>query len=450
MTQQAVQQLHSRKKLDVMKIKSMYTITEGEHSGALRSVLEKGKAIIAELYRFNPFTMQHLPIEDLVATAKSLEAAGAQALCVATDFRYKATAKDLSSVKAAVSIPVIQRDYIIDPIQIAEAKAHGADGVILIEEFAEESLEDLLEACETIGVEPIIEVCSQPSLERALRTKCKTIIVSNRDPLTGNVDPAGALRMYPFVPRDRSTIVYSALTIPRVAHYYLDHGVAACISGDPFLFSENKKWFIQLAAAPLVKLKSIGARKTAGLAAEAGCDLIGIECYEGAEQFVGPDGVKALAKEIQAGGAEPVCIFNEQKGEEMLAILAASNVRIAQFLDTKSSKEHTKLPKEVIRVFHIAVAENGNPKRKLPEEANPYRDYVVYECPSTEAAKKLIKSLANQQPFPYFLSGTLPLELTDEERSSLCGFEIGDTVFNSRGNLDIFLLKEAISQAKRA
>jgi indole-3-glycerol phosphate synthase len=142
-----------------------------------------GYNIIAELKKASPsrgvIRENYTPAE----LAPRLEAAGAAALSVLTEEEFfQGSLADLKSVKKVVSVPILRKDFIIDPWQVREARAAGADSFLLITAIlSDDLLAELLELGRSLGMEPLVEVHSREEAERAVRARARIIGVNNRD-----------------------------------------------------------------------------------------------------------------------------------------------------------------------------------------------------------------------------------------------------------------------------
>ena len=131
---------------------------------------EPGVAVIAEVKRSSPSKGRLADIADPAALAAAYAAGGARAISVLTEQRrFGGSLADLDSVRAAVDIPVLRKDFIITPYQVHEARAHGADMVLLIvAALAQPVLHGLLERVESLGMTALVEVHTEAEADRAL------------------------------------------------------------------------------------------------------------------------------------------------------------------------------------------------------------------------------------------------------------------------------------------
>jgi indole-3-glycerol phosphate synthase len=173
----------------------------GRH-GRLRAALaapgvaarEAGKpaplALIAEIKRRSPSKGDLAPDLDAVLQARAYEAAGAEAISVLTEpDRFGGSMEDLRAVTAAVQIPVLRKDFIVDPYQVWEAADAGAAAVLLIAAMLPaKSLGTLLDECHDCGLDALVEIHDADDLERAYSVGASMMGVNNRDLHTLDVD----------------------------------------------------------------------------------------------------------------------------------------------------------------------------------------------------------------------------------------------------------------------
>jgi indole-3-glycerol phosphate synthase len=147
--------------------------------GALRA---RRPAIIAEIKRASPSKGDIFPDLDPATVAAAYAANGAAAISVLTDRHFKGTLDDLRAVRAAVSLPILRKDFIFDPYQIYEARAAGADAILLIAAMLEQPLMAELAACaRDLGLATLIEVHNAEEFRRAQTLDPDLIGINNRD-----------------------------------------------------------------------------------------------------------------------------------------------------------------------------------------------------------------------------------------------------------------------------
>ncbi|PIP03697.1 MAG: indole-3-glycerol phosphate synthase TrpC [Zetaproteobacteria bacterium CG12_big_fil_rev_8_21_14_0_65_54_13] len=160
------------------------TRTPLDFSGVLcDNVKHKQNAVIAEVKKASPSKGIIRPDFDPVAIARSYEAGGASCLSVLTDVKYfQGDDSYVSDIRAAVSLPLLRKDFMLDPYQIIEAKAMGADAILVILAMLDDVLALELTACaHELGLSVLPEVHNAAELERALKLDTRLMGINNRN-----------------------------------------------------------------------------------------------------------------------------------------------------------------------------------------------------------------------------------------------------------------------------
>ena len=175
-----------------------------------------GVAVIAEVKRSSPSKGALASIDDPAALAAEYEAGGAAAISVLTEGRrFKGTLDDLIRVRLAVSVPVLRKDFIITAYQLFEARAAGADLVLLIvAALSDYELVCLIERAESIGLTPLVEVHTAEEVSRAVAAGARIIGVNARNLQTLEVDPGTFARLAPQIPSGIVRIAESGVRGP--------------------------------------------------------------------------------------------------------------------------------------------------------------------------------------------------------------------------------------------
>jgi indole-3-glycerol phosphate synthase len=170
-------------------------------------------ALIAEIKRASPSRGVLLADFDPLALATVYAANGAAALSVLTDARFfGGDLAHLAAVRAAVSVPVLRKDFVLDPYQVYEARAAGADAVLLIAAALDDArLTDLHALVTELGMAALVEVHSEAELERALALGVPLIGVNNRDLRTFAVDLGTTERLARLVPEEVTLVAESGI-----------------------------------------------------------------------------------------------------------------------------------------------------------------------------------------------------------------------------------------------
>src|SRR5690606_33487001 len=141
------------------------------------------------------------------------EAAGASAISVLTDGEYFGASLDnLMAVRSRVGVPVLRKDFVLDAVQLWEARAAGADAVLLIVRILDDAaLADLLSLSRELGLSALVEVHDERELDRALEAGAEVVGVNNRDLATFRTDLAVTERLAARVPADRILVAESGI-----------------------------------------------------------------------------------------------------------------------------------------------------------------------------------------------------------------------------------------------
>lgn len=190
-----------RSTLPALLARSEQTRAEAARAPAVRdfraALSGEGLAVIAEVKRRSPSRGTIDAALDPVAQSEHYEQGGAAAISVLTERQHFAGAPaDLVAVRRHVGCPVLRKDFIIDELQVAEARAMGADAVLLIVAILEQQmLVHLIEQVRLYGMTPLVEVHDESEAERALAAGADVLGINNRDLATFEVDLATAERL---------------------------------------------------------------------------------------------------------------------------------------------------------------------------------------------------------------------------------------------------------------
>lgn len=209
---------------------------------AMENRLAQGQsAVIAEIKKASPskgvIRKDFYPAE----IAKSYASGGATCLSVLTDRDYfQGSEEYLQQVRAACSLPVIRKDFLIDPYQIYEARAIGADCVLLIVASLEKSqLMDLNELAMSIGLDVLIEVHDEAELEVALQTSNRLIGINNRNLHTFETSLDTTLQLLNKIEDERIVVTESGILAPQDVATMRAAGVNAFLVGEAFMRAED-------------------------------------------------------------------------------------------------------------------------------------------------------------------------------------------------------------------
>jgi len=200
-----------------------------------RSLRRPGISLIAEVKRASPSKGQLRPDLDAVSLARDYEYHGASAISVLTDEHFfQGSLDDLRAVRQETSLPVLRKDFVIDAYQVYEARAAGADAILLIVAVLDDAeLGALYQLSSELGMGSLVEVHDQAELERAMKIKPDILGINNRNLHTFDVDLETTARLVALVPRGTALVAESGI------HTRTDVDRLAAMGADAILVGES-------------------------------------------------------------------------------------------------------------------------------------------------------------------------------------------------------------------
>jgi indole-3-glycerol phosphate synthase len=209
-------------------------------------------SVVAEVKRASPSRgVFPVAVEPREVAAAYLAGGAAAISCLTDEPFFRGSLDDLRAVAeiahAAVSpLPVLRKDFVIDPYQVVEAKAHGADAVLLIAAaLSDEEMRDLHSYAELIGLEALVEVHDEAELARAVDGGASIIGINNRDLKTLVVDLAVTERLAPLVPDDAVVVGESGIFTADDAQRMARAGVHAVLVGEALILQADRAAAVQ-------------------------------------------------------------------------------------------------------------------------------------------------------------------------------------------------------------
>lgn len=188
-------------------------------------------ALIAEIKRATPRGVLNLDL-DAGDMASLYARGGATAISVLTEPEYfRGTLDDLIAARGA-GLPVLRKDFIIDELQVLEARAAGADAILLIVRILGEEFKTLLETAAATGVDALVEVHDETDLQRAADAGASLIGVNHRDLTTFEVDPDRTAKLVPLMPDGATVVALSGVKARADVERLTDAGAGAVLVGE--------------------------------------------------------------------------------------------------------------------------------------------------------------------------------------------------------------------------
>ena len=200
-------------------------------------------AVIAEVKRASPSKGALAAIADPASLAMDYEAGGARVISVLTEpRRFGGSLEDLAAVREAVQVPVLRKDFIVSSYQLWEARAYGADMVLLIVAALEQNaLVSLVERALSIDLVPLVEVHTEDELDRALDAGARVLGVNARNLATLEVDRGVFGRLAPRVPEGVVKIAESGIRGPHDLLAYAAAGADAVLVGESLVTGKDPR-----------------------------------------------------------------------------------------------------------------------------------------------------------------------------------------------------------------
>ncbi|KAL4062781.1 indole-3-glycerol phosphate synthase-domain-containing protein [Scleroderma yunnanense] len=368
-------------------------------------------ALMAEIKRASPSKGDIALSANAALQARTYALSGASVISVLTEPTwFKGSLLDMRLARQAIdNVPqrpaVLRKDFILDEYQIAEARLHGADTVLLIVAMlTPERLKELYAYSLSLGMEPLVEVNNAREMDIALDLGAKVIGVNNRNLHDFQVDMGTTSRLVDMVKeRDVILCALSGISSPKDVSQYVEQGVAAVLVGEALMRAKDTKAFVHELLGfpnneprvPLVKICGVRSVEEAKAVADAGADMIGIVFAPGSKRLVSIDIAHEIAKAVRTvrsdavsqtkevtdglpinsneswftgharrlstGAQRPlvVGVFQNQSLEEVDSIASSVQLDLVQLHGREPLEWSKRLPVPVIRAFHVGADGSG-------------------------------------------------------------------------------------------
>lgn len=231
----------AKAKFPLERLRDRLTLVEDQPRGfirALRTMHESGgTAIIAEVKKGSPSKGIIRQDFDPMEIAETYQQHGATCLSVLTDEKFfLGHLNYLGLIREQVSLPLLRKDFICDPYQIIEARAYGADAILLIAAMLDlQQLRDFSALADELHLDVLLEVHDEAELEVALQTDCKLIGINNRSLRTFITDLQTTERLRPLIPADRFIVAESGIHCRAEVERLLTAGAGAFLIGEAMM-----------------------------------------------------------------------------------------------------------------------------------------------------------------------------------------------------------------------
>ncbi len=348
---------------------------------ALLRLARPGLHLVAEVKRSSPSAGSIAASGlDPVARARAYEAGGASVVSVLCEPHwFGGSVEDLRAVRAAVAIPVLAKEFVVDARQLPVLRAAGADLVLLLAALhPARRLADLVARARDLGLEPLVEVHADRELDAALASGARIVGVNARDLRTLAVDADHPIRLRPRIPDDRITIAESGARDPATIARWRAAGFDAALVGEALVRATDPRAaaaaFVAAGAMPrdpgaahrIPLVKICGVLDDAGLdaALAAGADAIGLNFVAGTPRELTVAEGAALARRARAAGGErtPSIVAITAGADDALlhALAGVVNVDAIQFAGGEPPARTGASPRPAWAVVHLPAQAPGD------------------------------------------------------------------------------------------
>jgi tryptophan synthase beta subunit len=338
-----------------------------------------GLHLIAEVKRRSPSAGAIAgPDEDPVARARAYERGGASAISVLCEPHwFGGSLADLRAVRAAVGLPVVAKEFVVDRRQLPLLRAAGADAVLLLAVLhPARRLASLVDAALDLGLEPLVEAHDARELERVLATRARIVGINNRDLRTFEVDPEWSVRLRSLVPDDRIVVAESGVRTPATIAGWRAVGFDAALVGEALMRSADPaaavRAFVAAGSVPsdpsvadrLPAVKICGIVDAAGVqaAVRAEVDAIGLNVVPGTPRALTWAEAAQLAKLVRAVAPverrpRVVAVTTETDEARLRALIEAVDPDVVQLNAEVSPAVAAALGRSAWNVLHLPATE---------------------------------------------------------------------------------------------
>jgi len=337
-----------------------------------------GLHLIPEVKRRSPSAGAIAADADPVALAQAYEAGGASAISVLCEPHwFGGSVADLSAVRAAVTLPVLAKEFVVDERQLPALRSAGADMVLLLASvLTSKKLARFAGLARELGLEPLVEAHDERELDAALATDAHLIGLNNRNLRTLGVDPEQCVRLRPLVPNDRLVVGESGVGEPRTLIGWRAVGIDAALIGEALMRSADPasaaRAFVAAgsvprdvaaeARQPLVKICGVTDSEGVLAALRAGADAIGLNLVPGTPRALAlaeASWLASLARGASPAGKRPrvVAVMADAPASMIEAAIAAFDPDAIQLSGDEPVSAIAAVRRPVWKVLHLPAAD---------------------------------------------------------------------------------------------
>jgi indole-3-glycerol phosphate synthase/phosphoribosylanthranilate isomerase len=329
--------------------------------------------MIAEVKRASPSKGMLAPHLDPVATARLYEANGAAAISVLTEPHFFLGSPEyLTAIKKAVGVPVLRKDFIVEEYQVYEARAWGADAILLICAILDDTqLRSLLRLANEYQMRCLVEVHSREEAQRAVDAGARIIGVNSRDLTTFKMNPYLLRELRQIIPVDRVVVAESGIHTGADARRLARYDVQAMLVGESLVKSQNipaqmHTLLHEANAGTQVKICGLRTSEHIQVAAEAGADLLGFIFHEPSHRYIQPqqvasvlEGSESFATSVE-GRTIPdlVGVFVNKEAAYINEVVEQAGLHFVQLHGNETPEFCQRIQRPVIKALPIRTKED--------------------------------------------------------------------------------------------
>lgn len=369
--------------------------------------MKKKMVLIGEVKFASPTYPNLGTKKELISRVEQYEKYGIDAVSIITERHFfKGESSFIGKVKQKIELPILQKDFVIDAVQIYEAQKGGADALLLIARLLnQETLSLFVDLCQTLGVEPVVEINNVDDLQKAVKTKTNIIAVNARDLETFDVHVEKACLLLQKIPDRFIKLGFSGIISNREVSLYKRAGAQGVLIGTSLMKTKNIEKFVSDIRHLQTKIKICGIRDfaTAQIATKEGADFLGFNFVPTSKRRIDPKDAKAIIDELRSANHELrtkfVGVFQNQPSDEVNNIAKLLELDYVQLHGTEDVEYRKKITKPIIQKIHTDGSYTDRDKS----------DYFLLDREEQGRGKMVDIAIAQEiaRYFPVFLAGGL-------------------------------------------
>jgi indole-3-glycerol phosphate synthase/phosphoribosylanthranilate isomerase len=436
----------ARKRVDVAaRLKGASFDPEPTRRSLKAALSQQGSRFIMEVKKASPSGHRSgVAVPDAVRAYAPI----ADAISVLTDAPYfNGSLEDLRTVRSLFDGPILAKDFVVDPRQVTEARAHGADAVLaIVAALADEEIAAIMAEARRLGMDALVETHDEAELKRALALGAEIVGINNRDLKTLKTDLAVTERLASLVPEDRVLVSESGVR-ERADVERLGPKADAFLVGSSLMASDNVAEAARALVFGRVKVCGVARPEDAAFAADAGATHIGMIFAERSPRKIGDEAAE-IAPVVRAKGVKTVGVFQDQEPGFVTASAKRLGLDAVQLHGSESVSNFAGAAPEIWAACPVE------------DEAAPERegaDRILYDTKANDRSggtgKVFDWSAIAGRPYlaGAFLAGGIgPANARDAQRVGTYGIDVSSGVEAAPGVKDVDKLKSLFDSLRVA